>query len=117
MPRKPNTNNEHYYDPFPTMLRALIKENGTKQEELKDVLGVKNRQSVTGYIDGSTVPTIDKVIAIAKYYGVNADDLLGSAKASRAPVFCARFKKLRGEVTQEQFAKKNRRFASYCWPV
>lgn len=77
MPRKPNSSNDRYNDPFPTRLRELVGERGTKQEELKNVLCVKNRQSVTGYIDGSTVPTIDKVVALAKYYGVNADYLLG----------------------------------------
>lgn len=78
MPRKPDVNKkERYNDPFPTALRTLIDEHGTKQEELKEVLDLKNRQSVTGYIDGETLPTIDKVVAVAKHYKVSADWLLG----------------------------------------
>lgn len=77
MPRKPNTTGEHYNDPFPTRLRELIKDNNTTQEELTAVLNVKTRQSVTGYIDGSTLPTIDKVVALADYFNVSADYLLG----------------------------------------
>ena len=77
MPRPQNTTNEHYYDPFPTKLRELTASHGTTQEELKEVLGVKRRQSVTGYTDGSTAPTPEKIIAIAKYFNVSADELLG----------------------------------------
>lgn len=84
MPRKPISTGDRYNDPFPSALRKLINENGTKQEDLKTVLGVKNRQSVTGYIDGSTIPTIDKIAALAKFYGVSTDYLLLGTK-SRTP--------------------------------
>lgn len=77
MPRKPNTTGEHYNDPFPTRLRELIKDNNTTQEDLTAVLNVKTRQSVTGYIDGSTLPTIDKVVALADFFNVSVDYLLG----------------------------------------
>lgn len=77
MPRKPNKSGDHYFDPFPTHLRELINEQNKKQEDLTEVLGVKSRQSVTGYIDGSTAPTADKITAIAKAYNVSADWLLG----------------------------------------
>lgn len=81
MPRKPNTTGDRYNDTFPSRLRKLIEERGTRQEELKIVLGVKNRQSVTGYIDGSTIPTIDKVVELANFYGVSSDYLLGLAES------------------------------------
>ena len=77
MPRKPNKNKDHYNDPFPTRLRQLIDELDLKQEELKGVLGVEARQSVTGYIDGSTAPTAEKIASIARAYHVSADWLLG----------------------------------------
>lgn len=78
MPRKPNTTKkERYNDPFPTVLRKLIEEKGITQEELKEKLGVSTRQSVTGYIDGSTLPTIDKINALADLFDVSADYLLG----------------------------------------
>lgn len=77
MPRKPNIENSRYNDPFPTKLRQLMDERGTRQEDLIDVLGVKNRQSVTGYRDGSTLPTIDKIVGLANYFDVSTDYLLG----------------------------------------
>ena len=77
MPRKPNTTGKHYYDPFPAKLRELIKDNNTTQEELTAVLNVKTRQSITGYTDGSTLPTIDKLIALADFFNVSTDYLLG----------------------------------------
>ena len=77
MPRKPNKSGDHYFDPFPTHLRELIDEQDQKQDDLTEILGVKSRQSVTGYIDGSTAPTADKIVAIAKAYNVSADWLLG----------------------------------------
>lgn len=77
MPRKPNTINERYCDVFPTRLRDLMEENGTKQEELARVLGVKARQSITGYTDGSTIPTADKIVALAKFFHVSTDYLVG----------------------------------------
>lgn len=84
MPRKPNTTGEHYNDPFPTRLRELIKDNNTTQEELTAVLNVKTRQSVTGYIDGSTLPTIDKVVALADFFNVSVDYLLGRTEPKTA---------------------------------
>ncbi len=78
MPRKPDTTKkERYNDPFPTALRKLIEEQGITQEELKEKLGVSTRQSVTGYIDGSTLPTIDKINALADLFNVSTDYLLG----------------------------------------
>jgi len=77
MPRKPNMTNLHYNDPFPTRLRELMDENKVNQVSMTKVLSLKNRQSVTGYIDGSTSPALDKVVAVAKYFNVSADYLLG----------------------------------------
>lgn len=68
---------DRYNDPFPTALRYLLETRGITQEQFKDVLGVANRQSVTNYVDGTTSPSIDKVVALAKYFGVTSDYLLG----------------------------------------
>ena len=81
MPRKPNTNGNHYNDPFPSALRKLKDEHKTTQDQLAKVLGVAARQSVTGYIDGSTIPTAEKIIAIADYYDVSSDYLLGRTES------------------------------------
>lgn len=77
MSRKPQQKGDHYYDPFPKRLRELIEERNWKQEDLIKTLGVKTRQSVTGYIDGSTVPTAEKISALSKEFNVSADWLLG----------------------------------------
>ena len=77
MPRKPNTAKVGYNDPFPTALRKLMNERRVTQDTIAQVLGLKNRQSVTGYVDGSTMPTTDKVVALAKFFSVSADFLLG----------------------------------------
>ncbi len=78
MPRKPDIQKkERYNDPFPSRLRELMRENHITQDQLLDVLELKNRQSVTGYIDGETLPTIDKLSAIADFFGVSSDYMLG----------------------------------------
>ena len=77
MPRKPNTAKDHYHDPFPCALRELVKARNLTQEQLTAVLGVKSRQSITGYLDGSTAPTAEKIVAVSKFFGVSADYLLG----------------------------------------
>ena len=77
MPRKPDTTKDRYFDPFPSRLRDLMKANHTNQTKVAEILNLKNRQSVTGYIDGSTLPTIDKVLALAEYFHVSSDFLLG----------------------------------------
>lgn len=76
MPRPPKIGSR-YNDPFPVRLRKLKDSRKVTQEDLAKVLNVTSRQSVTGYTDGSTVPTIDKVIALAKYFDVSTDYLLG----------------------------------------
>lgn len=82
MPRKPDlTKKERYNDPFPSRLRELIRERDVTQEQLKDVLSLSKRQSVTSYVDGETLPTIDKLVAIADYFGVTPDFLLGFSDA------------------------------------
>lgn len=77
MARQPNETGEHFHEPFPTALRKLMAAKGVTQTELLDVFGVKSRQSITGYIDGSTAPTPEKIVAVARYFGVSADYLLG----------------------------------------
>lgn len=78
MPRHPDIDKkDRYYDPFPSALRKLKKTHHKTQEDLKAVLRLQTRQSVTAYEDGSIIPTADKIIAVAQYFGVSADYLLG----------------------------------------
>ena len=83
MPRKPDlTKKERYNDPFPSRLRELQEERHVTQEQLKVVLNLANRQSVTGYVDGETLPTIDKLVAVANYFDVTPNYLLGLSDAA-----------------------------------
>lgn len=77
MPRKRMTViNELYNKPFPSALRELMRERNTTQQELADVLG-KTRQSISYYCDGSSSPDWETIAAIAKFYSVSSDWLLG----------------------------------------
>lgn len=54
----------------------LMKENKISQSMLAKVLNVK-QQTISRYIKGEREPDIDIIIAIAKYFEVTADYLLG----------------------------------------
>lgn len=62
--------------PFPERLAQLMSEHGTSQQTLGNAIGVA-RQSVAQYLDGNTQPNAEKICAIADYYGVSTDYLLG----------------------------------------
>lgn len=57
-------------------IQALRKRLGLSQEELGERLGVA-RQSVSKWESGSTVPELDKLIAMSKLFGVSVGSLLG----------------------------------------
>ena len=65
---------------FATRLRNLMAETKEKskitQEELATILGV-TRQSVSQYMDGSVVPSTEKLYLISEYFNVSIDYLLG----------------------------------------
>ena len=65
-----------YESPFATRLRALMKKNNTRQNTLAELLGV-TRQSISQYCDGTSVPPIDKIVILSKYYNVSTDYILG----------------------------------------
>lgn len=78
MPRKRTNTPENYNAPLPTQLRNLLRASGHTQQELADHLGIK-RQSVSAYTDGSANPTPTTIVAIAKFFGVSTDYLLGES--------------------------------------
>lgn len=79
MPRKKIIQNiVEYNKAFPTALRQIMQEHGTTQEELAAALGVK-RQTISGYADGSSSPNWEGIAAIAQYFDVSADWLLGAS--------------------------------------
>lgn len=57
-------------------IQALRKAAGMSQEELGDRLGVA-RQSVSKWESDSTIPELDKLIAMSRLFGVSVGRLLG----------------------------------------
>ena len=57
-------------------LRALRKENKMSQEALGKLLGI-SKVSVSGYENGTRVPSLDILHGILDIFGVSADYLLG----------------------------------------
>lgn len=69
------------YD-FGIRLKALRKAKGIGQEELAQAIGVQ-RASVSQYENSGTYPTVDRLIRIARYFGVTTDYLLGLTEENR----------------------------------
>ena len=73
MPRKKINYADNYYKPFPNRLRRLMRGDAGKinrtvsQQELADYLGLKARQSVSAYCDGSGQPSWENIAKIAMY--------------------------------------------------
>lgn len=76
MPRKRNNIPENYNAPLPSHLRELMSDTGHTQAELASYLGI-SRQSVSCYTDGSANPTPMTIVAIARFFNVSTDYLLG----------------------------------------
>ena len=57
-------------------LRELRKENKMSQEDLGNLLGV-SKVSVSGYENGTRVPSLDILNGILDIFGISADYLLG----------------------------------------
>ena len=75
--------------PIATQLKTLIREKGVKNTELAKLLGV-TRQSIGQYCDGTSIPPADKIIALADFFEVSTDYLLGRTKiASTNPEITA----------------------------
>ena len=55
------------------------KRNGWSQEELAEQLGV-SRQAVSKWESGASDPSTTNLIALAKLYGVAAEDLLRESR-------------------------------------
>ena len=64
------------YKAFSDRLRFLIDSRGTTVKDLSLDANIPN-PTIYRYIHGNRVPKIDNVIAIAKYFGVSVDWLLG----------------------------------------
>lgn len=85
MPRKREIKSNNYYDDFPERLREIMSEHNTTQKELSDYIG-KSRQAVGYYADGSASPDWKTLAAIARYFGVSVDWLLGVTDVRSADI-------------------------------
>ena len=57
-------------------LQAYRKKTGLSQEEFAEKCEV-SRQAIAKWESGESVPTIDKLIFLADYYGITLDELVG----------------------------------------
>lgn len=76
MPNNRKNSPDHYNDPLPSRLRKLIKDHNITQDQLSKAVGV-SRGSIGQYVNGDSTPKYDALIAIAKYFNVSTDYLLG----------------------------------------
>lgn len=61
---------------FSERIRELRQEKGVKQREMADILGIKLR-SYQNYEGGDRRPDYEGLVALADYFGVTTDYLLG----------------------------------------
>lgn len=76
MPRKKELACETEQYTFPSRLREIMKDTGTKQKDLAQALGVKP-QTVSLYTQGQSFPDVNNLAKIAHFFGVSADYLIG----------------------------------------
>lgn len=72
---------------FPERLRSLIAKEKISQVALADHLGI-TRGAVNAYIQGRSEPGLQYLVAIAQYFGVSTDYLIGNTtvvEAKRRP--------------------------------
>lgn len=68
--------NKQATEQFGEKLKKLLKEQGLSQEEFSDKI-FADKNTISNYIRGKTTPKMDTVIAIARYFEVSTDYLLG----------------------------------------
>ncbi len=61
---------------FPSRLRRLMKDRGTRQKELADAIGMRP-QTVSLYVQGQSFPDVNGLEKISRFFSVSADYLLG----------------------------------------
>lgn len=76
MPRKRKEQSDNYNKAFPSVLRNLMQQSNTTQQELADHLH-KSRQAISYYCDGSSSPDWETLVQIAIFFSVTTDYLVG----------------------------------------
>lgn len=67
---------------FPERLKQLRDERGVSQAAVSKEMGV-SRYAVYSYEKGKTAPTLDGLVALADYFDVTVDYLLGRSDTPR----------------------------------
>lgn len=70
---------------FAQRLCQLMNEGGVSQYTLGKTIGV-TRQSIAQYLDGNTQPNAEKICAIADFFDVSTDYLLGRTECKKADI-------------------------------
>lgn len=71
--------------PFAENLRVLMKENGTTQRELGEAIGVRP-QTISLYCVGQSLPDVEGMAKICKYFNVSSDWLIGVTDVRSADI-------------------------------
>ena len=69
---------------FPAQLKKIRNEHGKKQREVAEYLGIKIR-SYQAYEGGTREPSIDTLIALADFFDVSVDYLIGRTDIPPTP--------------------------------
>ena len=67
------------YKHFAAKLKSLRQEKGFSQEQLSRHIKI-SRPSIGAYEEGRSVPDIEKLIALADYFGTSVDELIRQPK-------------------------------------
>lgn len=68
---------------FGDNIKRIRKNQGLKQQELADILGVK-RNTYSDWENGKTEPKLGNVVKLAHVFGTTTDELLGQTVYSKA---------------------------------
>lgn len=93
-------------------LKELREERGLRQTDVASALGM-HEQNYARYEQGTRVPRIEQLVAIADFFGVSLDYLAGRIEDPRAPIADSFFRTRLVErrramgLTQKQLAEKS----------
>jgi len=62
---------------FSTRLKQLRELKGVSTQKLADAIGLKSKGSITQFEKTMTSPSVDTLVAIADYFNVSLDYLVG----------------------------------------
>ncbi|MBB5337600.1 helix-turn-helix domain-containing protein [Pectinatus brassicae] len=69
---------------FSTLLTSLMKEKKLSKQALANEIGI-SRQAISQFANGANLPSLEKLIALAEYFNVSMDFLLGRSVLLKKP--------------------------------